>query len=134
MKCPKRSNVPNPTPSLCHTTTQCHESHSIAHHKLPWESVLHISQFLPGEPRQQDPCSQHELLQGESDLSALGLSRADSSSCLSCTVCKELLRGILPFQQEFIYFSYCFTLNKQTKKPLLEKELFQHPLRFVLES
>lgn len=66
VRCPKRSNVPNPTPSLCHTTTQCHEFHSIAHHKLPWESVLHISQFLPGEPRQQDPCSQHELLQGES--------------------------------------------------------------------
>lgn len=48
MKCPKCPNVLNPLPSLCHTTAQCHKSHSIAHHKLLWESVLHTSLFLSG--------------------------------------------------------------------------------------
>lgn len=108
MKCPKCPNVLNLIPSLCHTTAQCHKSHSIAHHKLACESFLYTSLFLSGEHHQPDPYNQHELLQGQSDPSAMGLSRADSSSCLSCTAWGELLRGILPFQQDLIYFSCCF--------------------------
>lgn len=52
----------------------------------------------------------------------MGLSRADSSSCPSCTAWGELL--ILPFQQDFVCFSCCFIKKKTQTNHYWKKNYF----------